>query len=106
MYVSIQGRKFTGPAPTSVPQNKTQLVTEAVKQHTRAYHDYVDPSGAITDIHRRIYAHASRQDGIDKQTAGQVAGAFSILRKLKSDGRAWHPNGRLIHPYDESFGPT
>lgn len=103
-YIPIQGRKFTGPSPTSVPQNKTQLITEAIKQHTRAYYDYIDPSGMITDIHRSIYAYVSKQDGISKQTVDQVAAAFPVLRKLKSDERVGHPNGGQLHPYDEVFG--
>lgn len=105
-YIPIQGRKFTGPAPTSVPQNKTDLVAEALKQHTTAYYDYINPSGMITDIHRSVYVHASKQDGISKQTVDQVAQAFPVLRKLKSDDVARHRNGTLSHPYDEVFGPV
>lgn len=104
-YEPIQGRIFTGPRPTSVPQNKTQLVIEAIKQHTTAYYDYVDPAGTITNIHRSIYAHASKQEGINKQTVDQVANAFPVLRKLRSDERGADHNGSALYPYDEIFGP-
>ncbi|KAI3395179.1 hypothetical protein diail_1673 [Diaporthe ilicicola] len=105
-YQPIQGRAFAGPCPASVPPNKTQMVTEAARQHTSTYHDYVNPAGIITDIHRSIYNHMSKQDGISKQTVDHVADAFPVLRKFRSDESGAHQDGGPLHPYDEVFGPT
>lgn len=106
-YMPIQGRSFTGPAPTSVPQDWGDLIKEAVTQHTTAYYDYIDPSGVITGVHRSIYAHASKQDGISKQTVDQLLKTYPVLRtvdNVKANEPALKPNGNSVHPYDMVFG--
>lgn len=106
-YMPIQGRQFTGPAPTSVPQDLDDFIKEALTQHTTAYYDYIDPSGAVTEVHRGIYAHASKQDGISKQTADQLVKTFPVLRtvdKANLNEPASKPDGIPVHPYDMVFG--
>jgi hypothetical protein len=72
-----------------------------------ACYDYIDPSGAVTEVHRGIYAHASKQDGISKQTVDQLVKTFPVLRTL--DKIEWNepvlgPDGNQVHPYDMAFG--
>lgn len=106
-YTPIQGRKFAGPAPTSVPQNLNDFINEALTQHTTAYYDYIDPSGAVTEVHRGIYAHASKQDGISKQTVDQLVKTFPVLRtaeQVNLNEPALQSDGNPVHPFDVVFG--
>lgn len=68
---------------------------EAIKQHTKAYHDQID----LTQITARLYSHFVGFEGIGKQNLHVAARRYPVIRWASKDGMLGD-DGKDIYPHD------
>ncbi|KAI4188339.1 MAG: hypothetical protein L6R41_002213 [Letrouitia leprolyta] len=74
-YEPIEGNRFTGSPPDHPPIDFKHFIAQAVKQHTKAYHDEV----GVGEVLAQLYSTAAGTEGVEKKTAYQAALSLPVL---------------------------
>ena len=74
-YEPIEGNRFTGSPPNPPPSHIRTFIAQAVKQHTKAYHDEVGVGKVLAEL----YSIAAHTEGVEKKTARQAALSLPVL---------------------------
>ncbi|TKX18227.1 lipase-like protein 4 [Elsinoe australis] len=76
IYQPIEGNPFTGTPPDHPPKRFLKFIFEAVKQHTKAYHDEV----GVGKVLAQIYLVAASIKEVEKKNARQAAMGMPVIR--------------------------
>ncbi|PSK42743.1 hypothetical protein B9Z65_5665 [Elsinoe australis] len=76
IYEPIEGNPFTGNGPKHPPKILLTFIAQAVKQHTKAYHDEVK----VGKIMAQLYSIAASVEGVKRKNARQAAMGLPALR--------------------------
>ena len=75
-YEPIKGNPFTGKPPKNPPKYFATFLAQALKQHTKAYHDQTGNSKVVA----QLYSMVADTAGVKKKTAYQAALSLPVLR--------------------------
>lgn len=93
-YIPIEGNPFTGTPPAKTPTNFLSFMSEAVLQHTKAYHNAVNVSDELVDLYQTIISAPE----VVKKSARILAKEMPVLCNV--DDSEWDDNGDETYPFD------
>ncbi|KAK1709658.1 hypothetical protein BDP67DRAFT_492121 [Colletotrichum lupini] len=93
-YIPIEGSPFNGTPPAETPTNFLSFMSEAVLQHTKAYHNAVNVSDELVDLYKAIIS----APGVKKKSARILAKEMPVLCNV--DDSEWDDNSDDKYPFD------
>ncbi|KAK0381317.1 hypothetical protein CLIM01_01286 [Colletotrichum limetticola] len=93
-YIPIEGSPFNGTPPAKTPTNFLSFMSEAVFQHTKAYHNAVNVSDELVDLYKAIIS----APGVKKKSARILAKEMPVLCNV--DDSEWDDNSDDKYPFD------